>query len=124
MENINQILREGDWVKGVGKHGELIHGFVVKFDIHTSKLTIKVVQSDNELIIGKVVRLDQREIKKIEPLWSYSEKELEALIDLALSSRDEAWFIKLTDQLMKQRSNDLNSKGNPMKNSRYQTARE
>lgn len=45
----------GDWVKGKTKNGELIYGYVETVNSLQGTVKIKVMDCDNEQIIGKTV---------------------------------------------------------------------
>ncbi|MRH44513.1 IDEAL domain-containing protein [Aquibacillus halophilus] len=102
-------LSVGDWVKGVSKNGELVHGYLESFQPNNSKVVLKVVVSDNERIIGNTVRFDEQDIEKIDTTFKNTEKQLEDLIDLALSTRDHSWFMELSTELKAYKQDDNTS---------------
>ncbi|WP_163539818.1 IDEAL domain-containing protein [Gracilibacillus sp. YIM 98692] len=90
---------EGDWIRGKTRRGELVHGYLLETPSPHSKLSVKVVFSDNENVTGQVTRLDQKNVELLEDLTTRTEEELQDLIDLALATKDEEWFIKLSTEL-------------------------
>jgi hypothetical protein len=107
MKTNNKLKLEiGDWVRGTTKNGELLHGYLENFQSDNTKVELKVVVSDNEQIIGNTLRLELKDVKKIENSFKYTEKQLENLIDLALSTRDQRWFKELSSELKIRRQND------------------
>ncbi|MDC3414011.1 IDEAL domain-containing protein [Terrihalobacillus insolitus] len=105
MDNNKLKLEVGDWVKGITRNGELIHGYLEKFQSNHSRVELKVVVSDNEQIIGSTVRLEKKDVVKIEKSLKSTEKQLETLIDLALATRDHTWFMELSKELIERRKN-------------------
>ncbi|BDG43765.1 IDEAL domain-containing protein [Saccharococcus caldoxylosilyticus] len=89
----------GDWVKGKTKNGELIYGYVETVNSLQGTVKIKVMDCDNEQIIGKTVETLKHWVKKLPISIFDNEEAIKALIDLALLTKDERWFMELSDQL-------------------------
>ncbi|MEH7095270.1 IDEAL domain-containing protein [Neobacillus vireti] len=92
------LLKTGDWVKGTSRGGELIMGYIESLD-NPGIVKVTVVTSDNNEIIGKKVSLLSERVKRL-PVSNVSNKaQTQFLIDLALSTGDEEWFIELSSKL-------------------------
>jgi hypothetical protein len=93
------LLKNGDWVQGRSREGELIHGFVETVDSIQEIVKVNVVESDNEKMIGKSIWLLNKSAEKLSDLTVSNESQLLSLIDLALLLKDEQWFMDLSTQL-------------------------
>jgi len=92
------LLQTGDWIKGTLRDGELIMGYVESLDI-SGIVKVTVVTSDNDEIIGKKVSMLGERVKRL-PVSNVSNKaQIQFLIDLALSTGDEEWFLELSTKL-------------------------
>lgn len=89
----------GDWVQGRSSNGELIHGYVETVDSIQEIVKVKVVESDNEEAISKSIWLQNKRSEKLPDLSVSNESQLLSLIDLALLSKDEQWFMELSLKL-------------------------
>ena len=89
----------GDWVQGRSRDGELIHGYVETIDSIQDIVKVNVVESDNEKAIGKSIWLLNESAEKLPDLSVTNESQLLSLIDLALLSKDELWFMELSTKL-------------------------
>ncbi len=89
----------GDWVQGWSSEGELIHGYIETADSNEGMVKVNVVESDNEKAIGKSTWIDNKWTKKLPDLTVSSESQLLTLIDLALQTKDERWFMELSKEL-------------------------
>jgi hypothetical protein len=100
MDTINHLPVEvGDWVKGKTKNGELVYGYIEAVNSLQGTVKIKVMDCDNEQIIGKTVETLKHWVKKL-PISTFDgEESIKALIDLALLTRDESWFMELSAKL-------------------------
>ncbi|MGZ4161518.1 MAG: IDEAL domain-containing protein [Neobacillus sp.] len=96
----NYRFVNGDWVQGRSREGELIHGYVETVDSTKEIVKVNVVESDNEKAIGKSLWLPKKWTEKLPDLTVISESQLLSLIDLALVTNDEQWFMELTDKLI------------------------
>ncbi|MGE7185095.1 IDEAL domain-containing protein [Peribacillus sp. NPDC006672] len=98
MENKNQF-NNGDWVQGRSRDGELIHGFIETVSANREIVKVNVVESDNEKAVGKSIWIPSKWTEKLPDLEISTESHLLALIDLALLSKDETWFMELSGKL-------------------------
>lgn len=89
----------GDWVQGRSRDGELIHGYVETVDSDQGMVKVNVIESDNEKAIGKFVWIVNKWTKKLTNLTNSNESQLLTLIDLALLTKDEQWFMELSAKL-------------------------
>lgn len=92
-------LNISDWVKGKTKDGELIQGFIQSIDAVQGFATVYVVHSDNEDVKGKIVAVREHWLKKMQDLTLDDAQLVQNLIDMALATWDEAWFMELTETL-------------------------
>jgi hypothetical protein len=114
----------GDWVQGRSRDGELIHGYVETVDSIQEIVKVNVVESDNEKAIGRSIWLHNKSAEKLPDLTVSNESQLLSLIDLALLSKDQEWFMELTMKLaafkkitkMNNKKNEFLISENRMKN--------
>lgn len=92
-------FENGDWVQGRSREGELIHGFVEIVNSSREIVKVNVVESDNEKAVGKSIWIPSKWTEKLPDLSISNEAHLLTLIDLALLSKDEAWFMELSEKL-------------------------
>lgn len=92
------LLQTGDWVKGTLRNGELIIGYIESLDV-TGVVKVTVVTSDNNEIIGKTVPILIGRVKKLPVSKVNNKAQIQFLIDVALSTGDEEWFIELSSKL-------------------------
>ena len=92
-------FENGDWVQGRSRDGELIHGYVETVDFNQGIVKVNVVESDNEKAIGKSIWILNKWTEKLPDLTISNESHLLTLIDLALLSKDEQWFMELSAKL-------------------------
>lgn len=95
----NYRFENGDWVQGRSRDGELIHGYVETIDAIQGIVKVNVVESDNKKAIGKSIWLLNKSAEKLPDLTVSNESQLLSLIDLALLSKDEQWFMELSTKL-------------------------
>jgi len=89
-----------DWVQANTSNGELIHGYIDSRDEQQGIAKLMVVKSDNEEIVGKVITVREHGLKLL-PVTSFDDVgHILNLIDMALSTHDEAWFRELTEKLI------------------------
>jgi hypothetical protein len=89
----------GDWVRGFAKNGALIQGYLENVDPLDPLFKIRVVESDDQDLIGYSLNMDDSLIEKMADNKSVTEAQLQYLIDIALQTKDKQWFIKLTNAL-------------------------
>ncbi|MFJ8267686.1 IDEAL domain-containing protein [Peribacillus asahii] len=97
--NKDSILKAGDWVKGKSIDGELLIGYIESLAIQGGALKITVVTSDNEMTVGKTILMQSKDVKKLPESKVSNKEQIRFLIDLALSTGDEEWFIELSSQI-------------------------
>jgi len=97
--NNQSILNIGDWVKGETQEGELIIGYVESFTLIEDVVNVKVVTCDNNETIGKTVQLLTKQVKILPDSKVTNKEQVRFLIDLALSTGDEDWFLELSAKL-------------------------
>ncbi|WP_285767003.1 IDEAL domain-containing protein [Peribacillus sp. SI8-4] len=95
----NKQFENGDWVQGRSREGELIHGFIETLGKNQDLIRVNVVESDNEKTVGKSIWIPSKWTEKLPDLEISNESHLLALIDLALLSKDETWFMELSGKL-------------------------
>ncbi|WP_160725839.1 IDEAL domain-containing protein [Bacillus sp. USDA818B3_A] len=93
----NTILKIGDWVKGQWDGG-LIIGYIESQE-NPRIVKVRIVTSDNNEIIGKTVSMLSVSIKKLPDSNVTNKAQIQNLIDLALLTGDEEWFIELSSKL-------------------------
>lgn len=96
---MNTILTTGDWVKGTSRNGELIIGYVENLDLQGATVSAKVITSDNREIEGRSIPLMTKDVIKLPDSKIANKEQIRFLIDLALSTGDEEWFLALTKKL-------------------------
>jgi hypothetical protein len=97
-ESVKRAVQVGDWVSGTSMQDEKFIGYVESVGMNG---TVKVVitQCDREEAVGALV---ESSLTKLEKLSEYVPNEataLRSLMDLALMTRDQAWFNDLTSEL-------------------------
>ena len=94
----NFILKTGDWVKGKLRDEELIIGYIESLDI-SGVVKVTIVTSDNNKMIGKTVPILSERVKSLPVSKAINKAQILFLIDLALSTGDQTWFIELSSKL-------------------------
>ncbi|MEW9711730.1 hypothetical protein [Paenibacillus sp. SI8] len=84
-------------MKGKTEIRELIQGYIES--IHDLQVNVNVLQSDNEEIIGTLVSVPRHRLKMQSEISLKDEGITRALIDIALTALDAAWFKELADGL-------------------------
>ncbi|WP_280772300.1 IDEAL domain-containing protein [Salipaludibacillus daqingensis] len=102
LNNIS-TLSKGDWVKGKPQNGELIIGFVERMGSLEGVVSVTVATSDKKDTVGKTIQMLTKNVEKLPEFQAETEEELQYLIDLALLTGDEDWFLELTSKLNKLR---------------------
>ncbi|KHF38961.1 IDEAL domain-containing protein [Halalkalibacter okhensis] len=102
--NYNKELKLGDWIKGKTRNDEWVHGYIESVEPFHPLVRMKVLFSDNTEFVGRVIRVEKKDIEKQAPLNNFSEAELLNFIDLALSTRDQQWFLELTSKLKRKQN--------------------
>jgi hypothetical protein len=99
IANKDSILKAGDWVKGKSIDGELLIGYIESLALQGGALKVTVVTSDNEMTVGKTIPMQSKDVKKLPESKVSNKEQIRFLIDLALSTGDEEWFIELSSQI-------------------------
>ncbi|MHA7966919.1 IDEAL domain-containing protein [Paenibacillus sp. CAU 1782] len=86
-----------DWVTGRTREGALIHGFVESLDEIRGIASVYVVKSDQEPLIGKKATVRSIWLRTLPDARLAGSALVPDLIDLALATDDEAWFLELSD---------------------------
>ncbi|WP_332633549.1 IDEAL domain-containing protein [Halalkalibacter flavus] len=100
----NKELKQGDWIKGKTRNDEWVHGYIESVEPYHPLVRLKVLFSDNTEFVGRTIRIEKKDIEKQAPLTNFSEAELLNFIDLALSTRDQQWFMELTSKLKRKQN--------------------
>lgn len=85
-----------DWVAGRTREGALIHGFVDSLDEIRGIASVYVVKSDQEPLIGKKATVRSNWLRPLSDAQLAGSPLVPDLIDLALATDDEAWFLELS----------------------------
>ncbi|WP_078380193.1 IDEAL domain-containing protein [Sutcliffiella halmapala] len=92
------VLKSGDWIKGKTSEGELVIGYIESF-MFEEVVKVKVVTCDNNDTVGKTVNLLKKQVNRL-PVSNVTNKaQILFLIDLALATGDEEWFVELSSKL-------------------------
>ncbi|WP_051775546.1 hypothetical protein [Paenibacillus tyrfis] len=94
------LIREGDWVSGTSWKDERFIGYVEWTD-GNGALRVRITQCDRTEAVGFVTEARQSKVTRLpEPDGlSADEAALHDLIELALQTRDQAWFEELSAML-------------------------
>ncbi|MGQ4666989.1 IDEAL domain-containing protein [Metabacillus halosaccharovorans] len=101
-------LKTGDWIKGKLQDGEIIIGYIESLDFHKGTVRVSVIKCEAVETIGKKISISLKQVKKLPISKVVNKEQILYLIDLALSTGDEDWFIELSAKLnsMKQLVNE------------------
>ena len=99
MYNNDTILRVGDWIKGKSRDGELFIGYIESLDILDEKVNATITSSDDEAMVGKTIPFATGGVKKLPDPKVKNKEQIQYLIDLALATGDEEWFMELSEKL-------------------------
>jgi hypothetical protein len=99
LSNNDSIFKTGDWVKGYSLDGALIIGYIEALNIPGGAVKVYVITSDNHEKVGKMIWLSSNRVKGLPVSSAINKAQIFFLIDLALSTGDEEWFIELSSQL-------------------------
>ncbi len=97
-QRVNRI-RIGDWIKGISKNEYEFQGYVEAISATHGSLLVRVVKSEQQSKVGKVIESHMSRVDMMDEDLS-EEQDVYALIELALQTRDEAWFMELTAHLI------------------------
>ena len=99
-------MQDGDWVKGKTNNDELFHGYIESIHHEEGIVKVRVIQSDNRLSIGKISDSTPDRLRPLETPPLEQEGHIRNWIDIALSTKDEAWFMELTNALRQTQKKD------------------
>ena len=99
MSNNNQVLKVGDWVRGISNEGEFIVGYIVSLDEVEDVVTVSIVKRDDKYTINEAILLFSKHVNKLPESKVINKEQILYLIDLALLTGDEEWFIELSSKL-------------------------
>ncbi|CAK8584883.1 MULTISPECIES: IDEAL domain-containing protein [Priestia] len=110
LSNSSSVLKTGDWIKGKSRKGELIIGYIESLNISQGVFKVNVITSDNQETVGKTIPILSNQVKSLPVSNVINKEQILFLIDLALSTGDEDWFIELSSKLnsIKQLVNGVN----------------
>jgi hypothetical protein len=95
----NSFLKVGDWIKGKSRDGELIIGYVESLDVLDEKINATITSSDDVALVGKTIPMPTNGVKKLPEPQVKNKEQIQYLIDLALATGDQEWFMELSEQL-------------------------
>ncbi len=104
-QRVNRI-RIGDWIKGISKNEYEYQGYVEAISATHGSLLVRVVKSEQQSKVGKVIESHMSRVDLMEEEIG-EEQDVYALIELALQTRDEVWFMDLTSHLITLKANKL-----------------
>lgn len=110
LTNGKSQLEIGDWVRGKSGDGELLHGYIESVNSLQDIVKVHVVACDNKEMVGKTIQLPRQWLKQLPVSAVDREESILSLIDLALETRDEQWFLELFEVLNALRTHAKESK--------------
>lgn len=96
--SMNMLIQTGDWVSGTSKEDERFIGYVESVDAYGT-VKVRVTQCDRDEAVGEVVESSLARLDKMSEEMQADETDLRSLMDLALMTRDKAWFEDLYSAL-------------------------
>ncbi|OCT15611.1 hypothetical protein A8709_16220 [Paenibacillus pectinilyticus] len=88
-----------DWVVATTSDDEMVHGYVEAIAWQQGIAFVHVIASDQDEIIGHQMEVKLASVKKLPESVMETEADVMNLIDIALSVRDEQWFVELSATL-------------------------
>lgn len=95
-----------DWVVATTSEDELVHGYVEAIAWQHGIAFVHVIASDQEEIIGHQIEVKLSSVKALPVSGLDTEASVRSMIDLALSVRDEQWFLELSSNLLALQSSE------------------
>ncbi|EDL66732.1 IDEAL domain-containing protein [Bacillus sp. SG-1] len=89
----------GDWVKAKTVEGELVIGYIEGVNDDSKTAKIRAVQTEQASIAGRTIETFLRSVSALPYTPILTKEDAAELIDLALQTRDEKWFMELTAEL-------------------------
>ncbi|PLT31465.1 IDEAL domain-containing protein [Peribacillus deserti] len=99
LTNDKSVLKTGDWIKGKSGDGQLIIGYIESLSVLDGVVKVTVAKSDNHETLGKTIPVLSKDVRKLPLSKVVNKEQILFLIDLALSTGDEEWFIELSSKL-------------------------
>lgn len=96
-----------DWVVATTSDDEMVHGYVEAIAWQHGIAFVHVIASDQDEIIGHQIEVKLSSVKALPVSGLDTEASVRSMIDLALSLRDEVWFLELSATLLALQSNEL-----------------
>lgn len=96
---MNRLFKVGDWVSGTSFHDERLIGYIESIQHQTGNVAVRVVESDHKKAVGKLIKSDFRRLRKLSMDPLQAPGHIMNLIDIALTNRDQEWFLELTTKL-------------------------
>jgi hypothetical protein len=97
-ETMKQTVQVSDWVSGTSVHDEKFIGYVEAIDLN-GMVKVMVTQCDHAEAVGLLVGSSLTKLEKLGEYEPNEETPLRSLMDLALMTRDLAWFNDLVAEL-------------------------
>ncbi|PZE20228.1 hypothetical protein [Paenibacillus xerothermodurans] len=97
-EAAKQAVHISDWVSGTSVQDEKFIGFVQSIDAQ-GVVRVVVTQCDHEEAVGETVESSLHRLEKLAEYVPNEETPLRSLMDVALMTRDQAWFNDLISEL-------------------------
>lgn len=88
------LIKAGDWVSGTSQMDEKFIGFVYSME-EDGFLKVWVTQCDRDETVGTIVSAKLAKVRSMPDTAPSTPEEVRSLIELALMTRDEAWFTEL-----------------------------
>ncbi|NOU98369.1 hypothetical protein GC093_34885 [Paenibacillus sp. LMG 31456] len=93
-----QTVQVGDWVSGTSLLDEKFIGYLEAIT-GNGKVMVYVTQSDHDEAVGEWVEATLSKLEKLDDYVPNEVNDLQSLMDLALMTRDQAWFNELAAAL-------------------------
>lgn len=106
-------IQLGDWVQGTSLDDERFRGYVEVVSKEFGSVLVRVTESDREASIGRVVESTFAKLEKLQDDGWRDDQGLNDLINLALLTKDEQWFLELTASLRDLRSHSKGDASSP-----------
>ncbi|MCR8636418.1 MULTISPECIES: hypothetical protein [Paenibacillus] len=93
-----QTVQVGDWVSGTSLLDERFIGYLESIN-GNGKVMVYVTQSDHDEAVGEWIEGTLSKLEKLDDYVPNEVNDLQSLMDLALMTRDQAWFNELAAAL-------------------------
>lgn len=95
----NQLLTISDWVTGTSVNDERFLGYIEKIHHESENVNVRIIESDHQKAVGQLINSHINRLKKLDNTPLQEPGQILNLIDIALTNRDQAWFMELTAKL-------------------------